>query len=63
MSKLATGKLVKYSEGSVFKMTAASTSCPPVPKLKDYIFNEKLGSGTYGDVYKVIFNQLIDIYH
>ena len=34
-------------------MTTVNPSCPPVPKLKDYIFNEKLGSGTYGDVYKV----------
>ena len=41
----------------VSKMSTVSTAgavCqPPTPKLKDYVFTEKLGSGTYGDVYKV----------
>jgi hypothetical protein len=34
---------------------SSAATCPPSPKLKDYVFTEKLGSGTYGDVYKVNF--------
>jgi hypothetical protein len=50
---LSKSSRVKYCEYKVSKMSTVNASCPLVPKLKDYIFTEKLGSGTYGDVYKV----------
>lgn len=36
-----------------------ATNTLPTPKLKEYVFSEKLGSGTYGDVFKVSFDNFL----